>query len=857
MNARVVILFVIAVCPLCQGAVLTVDAGGGGQYTSIQAAINAAKAGDTVQVAGGTYHERIRFNGKAITVGGSGAVIDGTGLFGSLVTFDSGEGADAMLVGFDITNGRSTYGGGVYCGNRSSPTISACRILNNTATSAGGGICCTNNGHPTVADCNISGNTASGDGGGLSCYSSCSPNIMRCVMKGNRTLAGGGGAIACDTWSCPVVTDCLMSMNTSGRGAIRCSWESNPVITHCRITGNQGGDGGAVSILNSCPQLANCLIIGNTATQNAGAVDSYYMSHPVLTNCSIVANTTAGQAGGIRSDDGGITVVNCIVWGNSAGSGSTLDAQIYTNAGSPDVSFSCVQDESPAAPPVPFGDGHHNVDTDPLFQRLPNDGGDGWGGVNDDYGDLQLCYSSPCIDAGDNAAATDISDMDLDGSTVDACPVDIDHNDRFRDDPSAADVGTGTPPIVDMGAYESPGHEIPRVYPYTFTDLGTLGGNESKAYCVNNAGLVVGVARLTDGNDRATLFDPSGRGGNIDLGTLGGVSSEARAVNDQGQIVGTAGRPDGLRRATWFDPTGGAENRDLGTTGGDHSVAMGINNDGWVVGGSDNGQLRYRAALFHIAGGFANVDLGSAGGRHSEALTVSDKGVIVGSAQVPSTQWVAVRFDASGGGDNTLFGSLGEAPGRAQSINRAGQIVGWGWTAMPSSQVNAAVFDPTCSGNNIGLGALGGVFSSAYWVNNRGWIVGYAADAQQKKCAVLFDPSGRGNNLNLNDAIDPNLGWHLAEALCINDAGWIVGVGITPDIRYGAYLLKPTDPPVSVVGDADDDGHVTLTDCAAILGNWGADTSDPWPECEQRGDLNGDCRVDFTDVKLMTAQWLR
>lgn len=54
------------------------------------------------------------------------------------------------------------------------------------------------------------------------------------------------------------------------------------------------------------------------------------------------------------------------------------------------------------------------VDTDPLFVRLPDDGGNGWGdksntqeideGANNDYGDLRLQSGSLCIDAGDNLA---------------------------------------------------------------------------------------------------------------------------------------------------------------------------------------------------------------------------------------------------------------------------------------------------------------------------------------------------------------------------------------------------------------------------------------------------------------------
>ncbi len=62
----------------------------GGAYSTIQAGLNAAEPGDTVDVRAGTYNERVIFPksgtpGKYITLRGEpGAVIDGTGLFNAL-----------------------------------------------------------------------------------------------------------------------------------------------------------------------------------------------------------------------------------------------------------------------------------------------------------------------------------------------------------------------------------------------------------------------------------------------------------------------------------------------------------------------------------------------------------------------------------------------------------------------------------------------------------------------------------------------------------------------------------------------------------------------------------------------------
>ncbi len=65
-----------------------------------------------------------------------------------------------------------------------------------------------------------------------------------------------------------------------------------------------------------------------------------------------------------------------------------------------------------------------------------------WATEDDDYGDLRISAASLAVDAGNNAAVPAGITTDLDG------------NARFVDVPTADDVGSGTAPIVDIGAYE-------------------------------------------------------------------------------------------------------------------------------------------------------------------------------------------------------------------------------------------------------------------------------------------------------------------------------------------------------------------------------------------------------------------
>ncbi len=76
---------------------------------TIQDAIDAAATGERICVREGLYNEAIDFSGKDVLVygeaGPSGTVVDATGWDAPVVTFDSGEGSGAELVGFTLTGG--------------------------------------------------------------------------------------------------------------------------------------------------------------------------------------------------------------------------------------------------------------------------------------------------------------------------------------------------------------------------------------------------------------------------------------------------------------------------------------------------------------------------------------------------------------------------------------------------------------------------------------------------------------------------------------------------------------------------------------------------------------------------------
>ncbi|HWO36583.1 MAG TPA: right-handed parallel beta-helix repeat-containing protein [Candidatus Acidoferrum sp.] len=228
---------------------------------TIQAGINAAKNGDRVVVARGTYFENINFAGKAITVAASSGrtvtIIDG-GHAGSVVTFDSGEGRDSVLEGFTVQNGNASLeGGGIYIFN-ASPAIKLNTVTNNVACGSGAGIAVEFS-SALVQNNVISSNSESGCtgglGGGLYVGGAGSALVTGNTIQKNSATFGGGMALFATT------TPTL---------------ENN--VIHGNVATDQTSQGGGLWIVDSSEALlVQNLIYNNTATQGAQAPMSQFL----------------------------------------------------------------------------------------------------------------------------------------------------------------------------------------------------------------------------------------------------------------------------------------------------------------------------------------------------------------------------------------------------------------------------------------------------------------------------------------------------------------------------------------------------------------------------------------------------
>jgi hypothetical protein len=227
----------------------------------------------------------------------------------------------------------------------------------------------------------------------------------------------------------PTLRNLTVSGNSAADGGGMFSFISSaPKLNNVLFSGNSAtGAGGGMFTCNNHPKLVNVIFTGNSADAGGGIYNTDY-GNPTLINVTFSGNV-ADYGGAMFNFISGPVLTNCILWDNTASSGGS---QIHNSSSTPTVFYSDVQDSggSGAGWDATLGtDGGGNIDADPLF-------------VDATAENLRPWQGSPVVDAGSNSAIPpDVA-------------VDFDHNPRFVDVPIVPDTGSGTPPIVDMGAYE-------------------------------------------------------------------------------------------------------------------------------------------------------------------------------------------------------------------------------------------------------------------------------------------------------------------------------------------------------------------------------------------------------------------
>jgi probable HAF family extracellular repeat protein len=233
--------------------------------------------------------------------------------------------------------------------------------------------------------------------------------------------------------------------------------------------------------------------------------------------------------------------------------------------------------------------------------------------------------------------------------------------------------------LVLLGLFQNFGETGKGYYEYTVVDIGNLGGplEQSIPYGINDKGYIVGQSHNKEGQWHAFLWTP--KNGMTDLGTLGGSESRAITINSNDEVFGESYDKKGkLKRFQWKSGV----MKDMGEAE-DGKILF---DEARIVGlaPSQSGSTQH-AAIWQNG---RMLSLGTLGGHYSMARAISAKGDIAGEAENTARLLRPVLWKKESGKITAqdLFSSIKAAKleGRALSLNDNGEVVGQANTANNS-----------------------------------------------------------------------------------------------------------------------------------------------------------------------------
>ena len=178
----------------------------------------------------------------------------------------------------------------------------------------------------TVTAGNADGATSNSGGGGVRFQTSII-TVSRVIIKGN-SASGGGGGFYCTVFNpadkrfSPTLNDVTISANSAGEyggglyTASYCTMTLNRITISANFAGKKGG-GMAISDL-TYPVLFNVTVSGNSATESGGGIFVVAPSLPRMYGVTIINNTSKSGGGMFIANSKPTTLVNSILWGNTA-----------------------------------------------------------------------------------------------------------------------------------------------------------------------------------------------------------------------------------------------------------------------------------------------------------------------------------------------------------------------------------------------------------------------------------------------------------------------------------------------------------------------------------------------------------
>ena len=325
--------------------------------TTIQAAVTASGADDTILIGDGTYYptNQIEIRDNRIIISANGyekVVVDGGATNRCFYLYDNTTisgltisncykhiyGGAAFLEGGIVSNCVFTHnsadywGGAIYLGSRGT-VLDSVFNYNSLSEEKGGAIVVFSGG--LIRDCEFTYNSSTNYGGAVCCYQG--GTVENCSFTRNSANFSKGGAVYC--YKGGKLSNCTFDLNYSGYSGgaaycyldgefISCTFNTNysygnggavylnggGILTNCTINKSSSlGFGGGVYCADD-GKLQNCTLFNNYADEHGGGI---FISGGTVDNCDIIDNDTAGFAAGIYCKDDSI-IQNCLIAENWA-----------------------------------------------------------------------------------------------------------------------------------------------------------------------------------------------------------------------------------------------------------------------------------------------------------------------------------------------------------------------------------------------------------------------------------------------------------------------------------------------------------------------------------------------------------